>query len=343
MSTKITTTSKGGTKPHAHLLSFMALVLFGIIALVGVAAADNVWGGTPPETKLSGVVNGSVWVNLSANDPWSTTAPQREPQYNWGNFTLPKAPSNVSLKEARLYVTVYGGNNTAHGGSPDWYTGNLSVGLSNGNNLVEKQPLNLDWDNTSISLNHTAYNTSITAPLVNLSRVSSDYLAIFDIKNNISSLNTTVLNVNTTSYNSTGRFDGRIKEIKLVIVWNETDGSSTGNTLYWINEGHDANTQFGNGNYNKTWFNNTGITNQNFTATLWTDFLCSNTTGNGVYKWNGEDISPSLVKQWKYAGLSKLIWGLADFAIDSNNYLEYKNATTTVYKIIVTVLAIKIL
>jgi len=342
MSTKITI-SNGGTKPHAHLLPFMVLVLFGIIALVGVAAADNVWGGTPPETKLSGVVNGSVWVNLSANEPWNTTAPLREAQYNWGNFTLPITPSdNVSLKEARLYVTVYGGNNTAHGGSPDWYTGNLSVGLSNGDNLVENQPLNLDWDNNSVDLNHTAYNTSISAPLVNLSRVSSDYLAIFNITDNISDLDTNVLNVNTTSYNSTGRFDGRIKEIKLVLVWNVTDGSSTGDTLYWINEGHDANTQYGDGTYNKTWFNDTGITGQNFTATWWIDYLCSKSNG-GSYQWNTQDIYPSLVKQGKYAGLCTLIKNQSEIVIDSDeNYLAYKNATTTAYKIIVAVLAIKL-
>jgi len=358
MDNKTNCIKKGGKKPRAHLLPMMVLVLFGMIALMGVAAADNVYHGAPPVTKLSGVVNGSVWVNLSENEPWNAALSpytSRDPQYNWGNFTLPVRPDSVDLKFARLYVVVYGGNNTATSYDPDNYYGSLSVGLKNGdtgdsigNPLVTDQPLRLNYYK-SVGAN---YSNDITDPLVNLSRVTSDYLAIFDITGNISGLDTTNLKVNTTTCNVSGKFDGRVKEIKLVIGWNETEAETETLTKYWINEGHDVMSKDGNGVYNVTWFNNTGINvdeendNDNYNATLWIDYLSSPGGQGGRHWWNGaENVSALTTTQRAYSGLHNYTWnketGVAINGMKNNNSLEYLNKTSTMYKMIVSVLAIK--
>ena len=104
MDNKINCTNKGGKKPHAHFLPMMALVLFGMIALVGVAAADDFYPGMPPVTKLSSAINGTVNGDVDvimAKDPWNPDASVtygRNAQYNWGNLTLAVRPDLVDLK-----------------------------------------------------------------------------------------------------------------------------------------------------------------------------------------------------------------------------------------------------
>jgi hypothetical protein len=68
MNNETISTKKGGTKPLVHLLPMMALLVFGMIALVGVVSADSVYNGAPPVTNLSGVVNGGVDVKMNAQD-----------------------------------------------------------------------------------------------------------------------------------------------------------------------------------------------------------------------------------------------------------------------------------
>jgi hypothetical protein len=340
MDNKTNCIKKGGKKPHAHLLPMMVLVLFGMIALVGVAAADNIFAGTPPKTVLNGTVSGDVDVQM-APDPWNAgvTYTTRDPQHVWGNFSLKETPTDVDMEFARLYVVVYGGSMTAN------YTGNLTVQLYNGNNLagtlVDYQPLNLVYDNRSVVYNRTAYNTSVIDPLVNLSRVTSDYIAVFDINDNISGLSTNNLNVSVTTYNSTGTFDGRVKEVKLVYGWNDNEGSEV---KYWINEGHDPITYYGTpGYYNKTWFYDTGEL-ENYEANLWVDYLAGT---DGVYRWNNiplDDVNapkPTVLRQGKYAGLNHLEWTNEAPGMNDNNKLEYSRGNNNWYKIVAAVLTIK--
>jgi hypothetical protein len=329
--------SKGGTKLHAHLLPFMVLVFFGMITLVGVVSADSVFHGAPPVTNLSGVVNGSVDVKMSDADTWNLAAPGREEQQSWGNMTLAVTPSDVDLEFARLYVVVYGGNMNAS------YTGNMTVQLYNGNTpgdvLVTGKVLNLPYNAYDPNYNNPAYDPSVVFPLVNLSRVTSDYIAVFDIKDNISNMNTDNFNVSVTTYNVTGSFDARVKTVQLAYGWNMTS-DSTGDTKYWINEGHDPMTKYVSSDaYNMTWFNDTGITNQQYDATLWVDYLAG---ADGEYKWNSNEIAPDVLYQWKYAGLNCLTWSNPDYPyMQDDNSLEYARGTNSWYKINFAVLAIK--
>lgn len=331
---------KIGTKPHIHLLPMMALVLFGLIALAGVAAADSVYHGAPPVTKLSGVVNGSADVKMNDADTWdsSVTYTTREAQHCWGNMTLDVVPNQAYLQFARLYVVVYGGNMNS-----STYSGNVSVQLYSGNTpgdvLVTGQKLNLLYDNYSTTYNTPAYNTSVVYPLVNLSRVTSDYIVVFDIKDNISDLNTNNFNVSVTTYNETGKFDARVKTVQLAYGWNVTSGS-TGDTKYWVNEGHDPMTKYVSSNtYNTTWFNDTGIGQQDsYNATLWVDYLSGK---DGVYKWNNNSFTPTVLYQWKYAGLNRFTWADDIPYMQDDNSLEYARGTNNWYKINFAVLTIK--
>jgi len=314
----------------------MALLVFGMIALVGVVSADSVFHGAPPVTNLSGTVNGSVDVQMNDPNTWSTTAPTRDAQYSWGNLTLEENPSQVDLEFARLYVVVYGGNMNAS------YTGNMTVQLYNndtpGDVLVTGKELNLPYNAYDPAYNNPAYDTSVVFPLVNLSRVTSDYIAVFDIKDNISNMSGTDLNVLVTTYNVTGKFDARVKTVQIAYGWNEISGS-TGDTKYWINEGHDPMTRYvSSDTYNMTWFNDTGI-GEEYNATLWVDYLAGT---DGIYKWNDNVITPTNMKQWTYAGLNRLDWSsLSGITTNDDNYLEYARGNNSWYKMNFAVLSIK--
>lgn len=335
--------NKGGTKPLVHLLPMMALLVFGMITLVGVVSADSVYNGAPPVTKFHDTVNGGVNVLMNyPADTWNLTAPGREEQKCWGNMTLlfedntTITPNNVEMKLARLYVVVYGGNMSEN------YTGNMSVDLYKDNTyistLVTGQELNLPYNNASVDYNKPAYNTSVVFPLVNLSRVTSDYIAVFDIKDNISSMDSDNLNVRVTTYNVTGKFDARVKTVQLVYAYNDTN-ESTGETTYWINEGHDPMTKYVSSNTcNMTWFNDTGIASgDEYSATLWVDYLAGI---DGTYKWNGTSFTPTNQIQWKYAGLNRLMWSGTPGMLD-DNYLEYARGSNSWYKMNFAVLAIE--
>jgi hypothetical protein len=319
----------------------IALVFVGLLSFVGVVAADDYWKGTPPVTELSGVVNGGVDVKFA--DAWNKTpVADWSKQKTWGNLTF-SLPENATLKFARLYVVPYCGSMTA-----DYY-GNMTVKLYNGNTpnttLVDSQSLNLKYINTS-----GANYTSVSAPMVNLSRVTSDYVAIFDVRDNLTGWSGSNLNVSLTSYNLTGRFDGRFKETKLVYGWNVTSGS-TGDTKYWVNDGHDPITK-NIGTYvgNKTWFNGTGLSEEDsYTANLWVNYVAGNSTsgpGYGQYWWNAANITtgsshPPTTQEGVYAGLNNWTWNKdSNVKTDGDNVLWYSR-TNNYYKIISGVFTLK--
>jgi hypothetical protein len=329
MNNETISTKKGGTKPLVHLLPMMALLVFGMIALVGVVSADDAYRGLAPETVANGVVNGGV--NVLYSNTWSTT-----------NLTTDTASVNFNLSEdtsfdrstdelefARLYVVVYSGNMTAN------YEGTEDITLSNVGGstatLADDQWLNLNYDGTQI-----VYNNSVSKPpFVSLSRVTSDYLNIFDVKNNITS-NNIVVNVSST-YQS-GKYDGRIKEVKLVYGWNET--SSDREINYWVNEGHDPVTKYDTLGGNTTWFNGTGNP-ASYTANLWIDYLAG---ADGNYTWNNEDITPTVIEQGgSYSGFSHLSWTQNDEPpeVNEDNSLKYDRANNNWYKIILAVFTLE--
>ena len=111
-----------------------------------------------------------------------------------------------------------------------------------------------------------------------VTRVTSDYFATYDVTDLITSQEVPV-NVNTV-----GSFDGRIKVMNLVVAYD--DPSTTTETTYWVNEGHDVcsyyvEDYFGYAAVGETSFATTGLVlNESDTATLYIDYMASN---NGRY------------------------------------------------------------
>ncbi|GAB6285761.1 MAG: hypothetical protein STSR0009_19620 [Methanoregula sp.] len=333
----------------------IALVLVVFLSFVGVVSADDYWKGAAPTTinGISGAVDGGI--NVTFVDTWKTTNPV-EYDDAWANITLVDTISaSKPLQFARLYVVMYTANMT------DNWRGNFSVTLYRGSgsssaDVVTHQPLDLNYVNTS----GIVYNSSLPVSgiyLKNLSRVTSDYMAIMNVKNLLNGWayggDYSDLRVHVETWNESkrlqdgySRFDGRIKEVKLVYGWNVTSGS-TGTTKYWVNEGMDPMTKnIGTYIENKTWFNGTGSpAPQSYTANLWVDYL-SSANGNGTYTWNGNSISynsayPPTTTQGVYAGLNQWTWssGLPGLSSDGNNVLTYSR-TNSWYKNIVSVLTI---
>lgn len=323
---------KGGAKPRRSLALMMVLVLIAVMSFAGVVSADNYWAGTPPVTGPHGTVNGGVDVKFA--DTWKTDNPANNDNTT-ATFT---GLTTSNVKFARLYVMVYTGNMTEN------WTGTETITLvPNGGTpvvLANAQPLALEYAKTT--------GTNRTYPggnFIELNRVTSDYISVFDVKENITASEMTVY-INTT-YGSSSRFDGRVKEARLVYGW-DVDSGSTGCTEYWINEGHDPVTKDLTDPYttNTTTFGSVSHST-NYTATLYVDYSATY-LGNGTYTWNGVNIAKGSsyapeISSGYYAGTNKWTWndlssgpGLAN----GNNVLTYYR-TNSWYKIPLAVLTVK--
>lgn len=341
---------RGSARPRRHHALMIALVLVALLSFAGVVSADDTWVGYAPTTAngISGVVNGGVDVQYV--DTW-TWPDNIDTDSVWANFTLNCNPSTDEIKIARLYVTVYMGNMTAP------YEGIENIDLyRNGadpESLAYDQYLDLTYDGTGPTFvdvyDYTSYYIN------NISRVTSDYQNVFDITDLVSSQN---LDVYIESTNISGKYDGRIKEVKLVYGWNVTS-NSPGNTRYWINEGHDPITKnMVTYTGNKTLFNGIG-TPASYSAKLWVDYLSNSTyystVGYGKYWWNnpashiltpgcsGTGCYPPVITKGYYSGLLSWNWTQSSTntpGMQNNNVLMYSN-TSSWYKIPLAVLTIK--
>jgi hypothetical protein len=336
---------KGGTRPRRSHALMIALVLVALLSFAGIVSADDFWKGAAPVTKVSGTVNGDVDVQYA--DTWKTTNPI-DTDDAWANFTLAVTPSNDNtLKFARLYIVMYTANMT------DNWKGNFSVTLKDGTYDTYAYPvvhkaLNLNYVNSSGATNAILTSTEATK---SLSRVTSDYVAVVDVKDTLQLWGNADVRVHVETWNESlrlqsglTRFDGRIKEVKLVYGWNVSSGS-TGDTKYWVNEGHDTMTRnISTYTGNKTWFNSTGSP-ATYTAKLWEDYSATY-AGNGTYTWNGVDISrgsayPPTLTSGTYAGINYWTWSnAAGPGLSANNVLTYSR-TNDWFKIPLAVLTVK--
>jgi len=335
---------KGGAKPRRNHALMIALVLVALLSFAGVVSADDYYKGMAPITMKSSAVSGTVNgdVDVLYADTWNRSTSLIATDTAWANFTL-VAPSTLkSIKFARLYVVVYSGSMTSN------YLGNETIKLytdgTNPTTLANYQPLDIDYTPSG----GIKWNFSVPSPFTNLSRVTSDYLSVFDVTNSITSQN---INVSVMTMNTTRQFDGRIKEVKLVYGW-EYKNQEVIPTNYWINEGQDPITKYTgtNGGYigNKTWFNGTGSP-LSYTAKLWVNYL-DNYPSNGIYWWNGLDISTgsdyeptTTSSSGAYSGMNNWTWTNSagpGISADGNNVLEYSNSSAW-YKIPLTVFTLR--
>ncbi len=297
------------------------LVLIAALAMAAPASADSFFPGIVPETEWSGAVNGDVYIQYS--DTWSTSNPIDHDEA-WATFD--DIPCDITVKEARLYVVPYMGNQN------QTYTGTLYANwTSNGvtTTLSCAEPLNLSFPPPAWRNGPTAESPD----LLYLNRVTSDYVVVYDVTDLIDSTSATVY-LKTT--NVSGNFDGRFKEAKLVIAYNVSPEESTGTTHYWVNEGHDPITYYGSGVAGQTSFE-VPVIGTISNAVLYTDDIAS---ANGVYTWNGESVVPTTLASNSYARLNQFTLDPGDIEQDGDNVLTY-NRVGNYYKLALAILKLQ--
>jgi len=270
-------------KPISTLLLLILSIGVCLTLLAGTVAADDWVGGLPLTTVQTGTVTGGLYI--SGNPPSATYTKVVD-----RTFTLPTAAVAGSgrVKWARLYVSSYCG----HMQDAKAITYTTKVDWNNDgtwdNSWTETDPgqpfiymQGGDYggggnDNSKFS----GHGTGEPYLMLNdhTTRVTSDYLSWYDVTNLIQE-NEPTIKVNV---DATGSYDGRIKMIELVVAYD--DPSSTTETRYWVNEGHDACTYYTEENEDNvavgtTTFDTSGLSGIT-SATLIADYMASN---NGYY------------------------------------------------------------
>jgi len=266
----------------------ISILLVALIALPGIACADDFVGGIPLSTVQTGTVTGDLWFNATPAPDWGSLDVTK-------TFTLPEnTVGNITW--ARLYISAYDGHmqddkaftitNKFDGNGDGTYeqvwpeTGHASFNYVTDNNIESPTYGELlGNDNTALGGGaHDRYR------MINdhENRVTSDYFMWYDVTNLISSR---AVNVNV---DTTGSYDGRIKVITLVVAYN--DPTSATLTTYYVNQGHDVCSYYTENQggaddgtphvaVGSTTFATTGLSGIS-SATLTVDYMASN---NGNY------------------------------------------------------------
>lgn len=167
------------------------------------------------ETVQSGTVSGDLYVG--AYQSWST---QKEHEIN--TFTQSFAlPTYTNIQWARLYTVVMASNT-------DNRTGTATVKFDGNGDGTYETTLGTETLSTAGSSAADVYPVND-----HVNRQYSDYMLWYNVTNLISSQNPTAQVVSTPV---TLTFDGRIKELVLVVAYNDGDGDQV---KYWVNDGHD--------------------------------------------------------------------------------------------------------
>lgn len=241
------------------------LVLAGMCLIPAGVSADSYVGGIPLTTVKEGTVSGGVFID--AYPGFATSAEQV--------FALPKYSS---IQWARLYVVVYCGhmqNNYEVLATTDFNGGD-------GYKTLATEQLNVPY-----SFPGEGGNGPVTVNS-HCTRVTSDYVMWYDVKDQITgqSVSAKVRTEKPPGYK--GTFDGRIKTITLVVAYNDGDQDKV---LYWVNEGHDADSHysedFGDKYTGETDFSTANIPDDWDNAVLSNVYLASN---NGVYTFNTNEL-----------------------------------------------------
>ncbi len=264
----------------------VTIALVMLLLVVTPVMADDWVGGIPLETVQTGTVTGDLWFDLA-------------PAPNWGDkdvtrtFTLPAAAVEEEgrITWARLYVSAYCGHmqddkpftitNRFDGDGDGEYEHVWPEPARSGFNYVEDP-----WTGEPIGNDNTALGGGPNDPykLYNdhENRVTSDYFMWYDVTDLIKD-QTVNVNVNTV-----GSFDGRIKVISLVVAYD--DPSSTTETTYWVNQGHDVCSYYVEDNFGKaavgtTTFDVSGLSEFD-SARLTVNYMASQ---NGCYGFPTDD------------------------------------------------------
>ena len=285
----------------------VTIVLMMLLLFVTPVMADEWVGGIPLETVQTGTVTGDLWFDV-------------DPAPNWGDkdvtktFTLPAAAVEEEgrIMWARLYVSAYCAHmqddkaftitNRFDGDGDGEYERVWPEPARSGFNYVE-DPLTgepLGNDNTALG---GGQNDPYKLYNDHENRVTSDYFMWYDVTDLITS-QTVNVNVNTGD-----SLDGRIKVISLVVAYD--DPSSTTETTYWVNQGHDVCSYYVEDNFGRaavgtTTFNTSGLPEID-SARLTVSYMASQ---NGNYGF------PTTENDFTYTGGTPPIEGTFTDALD---------------------------
>ena len=272
-------------KPIPTLLILILSIGVCLTLLAGTVAADDWVGGLPLTTVQTGTVTGDLYI--SGNPPSGLTDFNKVVDRT---FTLPTAAVAGSgrVKWARLYVSSYCGHmqdakSITYATKVDWnndgtwdntWTETDNPGHAYG--YMQGGDYGPGNDNSAFPGHGTGEPYLMLNDHTN--RVTSDYLSWYNVTNLIQ-VDKPTIKVNV---NATGSYDGRIKVVELIVAYD--DPSSTTQTTYWVNEGHDSCSYYTEDNeetvaLGTTTFDTSGLSGIT-SAKLIADYMASN---NGYY------------------------------------------------------------
>jgi PKD repeat protein len=284
-----------------------SLLVVLLLCMVGVVSADEWVGGIPLETVQTGTVTGDLWFDLDPAPDWGEQDVTK-------TFTLPAAAVEEEgrITWARLYISAYCGH--MQNDYNFWITNRFDgdgdgeyehvwpeTGRSGFSYVLDPDTWEpLGNDNTALG---GGQNDPYKLYNDHENRVTSDYFMWYDVTDLIKD-QTVNVNVNTD-----GTFDGRIKVISLVVAYD--DPSSTIETTYWVNQGHDVCSYYvedylGKAAVGTTTFNTSGLPEFD-SARLTVSYMASH---NGNYGF------PTAENDFTYTGGTPPIEGTFTDALD---------------------------
>jgi hypothetical protein len=289
------------------LSKLLIILIIGFISICGVVSADSYVGGIELSDVKTGTVSGGIW--FDSYHAMETSAEKE--------FTLPE---NTDIKWARLYAVVYCGN------MQDNRRGNLTVEFD-GDGDDSYELLGIQEFNVSYSYPGEG-GTGPVAVNDHCNRVTSDYLVWYDVKDLISSESVGV-KAQTNKVDST--FDGRIKAVVLVMVYDDGDGEEI---MYWIKQGHDVVSHYDESYTGSAVFDLSSAEEDFESANLSAIYLAS---ADGTYSLNSEALT-SGTPVGTYFGYD--IWNVGEtINAGVSNTFEY-DRSGTFYKIILSAISL---
>lgn len=187
-------------------------------------------------------------------------------------FTLPATSVN-NITWARLEVVTYIGNSLTN------YPIRVRAFID-GANTGTYTALTNSTSDSAYAWGTNSVNWETDNP--NASRVSSDSVSWYDVKQYISS-QTVNVKVTNAQPDGTQPFDGRVKAIVLIVAYNDC---STGKEYYfWVNQGHDVSCYLGGDEHIGSTTFNTSVIPEIGPANLTVLYISSY---NGNYTFNGQ-------------------------------------------------------
>lgn len=298
----------------SRIIAVVTLACCMLASFAFPVAADPYLGGIPLETMRDGEVTGGLFVD--AVYPMTNDAS--------ASFSIPEY---TAVRWARLYVVAYCGHMQNNYQIQAHIEFNGGKGFSTLGTEILNVPYTYPGEGGTGAVRLNDHTT----------RVTSDYIMWYDVKDQISEKNLKVRVKTSKPAGYTGTFDGRVKTVALVVAYDDGDKDRI---EYWINQGHDEDGEqteeiLGESYVGETSFSTSILDDDWEKADLTVIHLASE---NAEYEFNGESLV-SGNPQGAYGGLDRhdvtdCIWSGKD------SDLTYDN-TGRFFKIMLATLAVR--